>query len=275
MKDLPGVERFTVNASGRFSHYRSYGSTGTYKVGINWEVTDWLTIRATQGTGFRAPALYELFLADQTSFLAQLSIDPGINYATTGVSLNLQKNCASQGIPGNYAGAGASATILTGGGIGHLKAETSLSRTAGVVVTPKWCGLDLSVSADYYTFDIKNQIQQFGAANILYQCYDATTFPNSPFCSLFTRELAAGSPNLYNITLVNDDYVNVAEQIDQGLDVTARYRQRLPADIKMTVDMNLSWTFYTNTILLGGATNNFLGQVGQPAFVGNVNFRFD
>ena len=144
-----------------------------------------------------------------------------------------------------------------------------------MVFTPKWFGLDLSVSADYYTFDIKNQIQQFGASNIVFQCYDSPTFPNSPFCSLFTRTLTPNTPNFDGITLVHDNFVNVAEQVDQGLDVTARYRQNLPADIKLTIDTTLAWTFYTNTILLGGSTNNFLGQVSQPPFVGNINFRFD
>ena len=275
VKDLPLIDSLVFTGSGRFSHYKSYGSTFTYKVGLEWALTDWLAIRATQGTGFRAPALYELFLADQTSFLQQISIDPCINYGISGVSQNVQKNCASQGLPPNYAGASQSAEILTGGGIGNLKAETSLSRTAGVVVTPKWFGMDLSVSADYYTFDIKNQIQQFGAANIVFQCYNAPDFPNNPFCSLFTRDLNPASPTFQGITLVHDNFVNVAEQLDQGLDVTARWRQNLPADIKLTVDGQLDWTFYTNTILLGGSINNFLGQVGQPTFTGQINFRFD
>ncbi len=275
VKDLPLVNSLVFTGSGRFSHYRSYGSTFTYKIGLDWALTDWLTIRATQGTGFRAPALYELFLADQTSFLSQLSIDPCINYGVNGASQNVQKNCASQGLPPNFAGASQFAEILTGGGIGNLKAETSLSRTAGVVLSPKWFGLDLSVSADYYTFDIKNQIQEFGAANILFQCYDAPDFPNNPFCSLFTRDLNPASPTFQGITLVHDNFVNVAEQLDQGLDVTARWRQNLPADIKLTVDASLDWTFYTNTILLGGSINNFLGQVGQPTYTGQITFRFD
>jgi len=275
VKDLPLIDSLVFTASGRFSNYKSYGSTVTYKIGLDWALTDWFSVRATQGTGFRAPALYELFLADQSSYLGQLSIDPCINYSISGVSANVQKNCASQGIPGNYAGNGGSAEILTGGGIGHLKAETSLSQTIGVVFQPKWFGINLKISADYYSFDIKNQIQEFGAANILYECYNAPNFPANPFCSLFTRDLTPGSPNYQSITLVEDNYVNVAEQRDQGLDVIINYTQALPWDVKMSVDSRLSWTFYTTTDLLNGAVNNYLGQVGQPTFVGNLNFRFD
>jgi iron complex outermembrane receptor protein len=275
LKDLPFIDNLVFSASGRFSHYKSYGSTGTYKVGLDWAITPWLTLRASQGTGFRAPALYELFLADQTGFLAQISIDPCVNYGTSAVSQNVKKNCASQGLPPNYGGGAQSATILTGGGIGNLKAETSLSRTVGLVFRPKWFGIDLNLSADYYTFDIRNQIQEFGSANIIFQCYNSPNFPNDPFCGLFTRDLNPASPTFQSITTVHDNFVNVARQIDQGLDVTARWRQRLPYDVAMTVDANLAWTFYTNTILLSGSVNNFLGQVGQPPFVGTVNFRFD
>ncbi|HEY5106386.1 MAG TPA: TonB-dependent receptor [Caulobacteraceae bacterium] len=276
IKNLPFVESLNVDVSGRYSDYKSYGGNETYKIGVDWQVNDWLTFRATQGTAFRAPALFELYLADQSGFLGQLSIDPCINYANSGVSQTVQKNCASQGIAPNYNGGNSSsAEILTGGGIGNLKPETSFTQTAGLVLTPKWFGLDLNIAVDYFAYDIRNQIQQFGAANIISACYNAANFPNSPFCSLFTRDLTPGSPTFQGITLVHDNYVNVARQIDQGLDLTIRYRANLPRDTKLTIDSDFQWQFYTNTILLGGQTNNYLGQVGQPTFDGNVNFRFD
>ena len=45
-------------------------------------MTDWFSIRGTYGTAFRAPALYELFLANQIGFSGQLGLDPCINYLT-------------------------------------------------------------------------------------------------------------------------------------------------------------------------------------------------
>jgi iron complex outermembrane receptor protein len=275
LKGLPMIQNLGINVSGRYSNYRSSGSTATYKIGATWNLTDWLAFRATQATGFRAPALYELFLANQTSFLGQTAIDPCINYASSGASQTVQKNCASQGIAGDFVGGTTSAQIFTGGGIGNLKPETSTSKTVGVVFTPKWYGIDLSIAADYYTFDIRNQIQEFGAGNIVSACYDSTNFPNSPFCSLFTRNPANAPDNALGIAVVHDNFVNVARQIDQGLDVSLRFRHPLVWDTVFTLESELDWTFYTNTILLGGQTNNFLGQVGQPEFVGNANFRFD
>jgi len=277
LADFPLVKRFDITVSGRYSNYSNYGSNGTYKVGIDWQVTDWLTFRGTHGTAFRAPELYEQYLADQSSFLGQLSIDPCINYGTTNISANVKKNCAAAGLPANYAGGGESAEILQGGGAG-LKPETSINNTIGIVFQPKWFGLNLKAAVTYYDYDIKNQISNFGAANILYQCYNSNTYPNNPFCQLFTRTpYVAGSPagTTGGITTVNDDFVNIAEEVDQGLDWETTYVANLPRDFKLTIDANMAWTFYTKTTLLNGLVNNYLGQVGQPAFNGNVNFRLD
>ena len=96
IKNVPLIQSFDAsNLSARFSNTTSYGSTVTYKGTADWKVTDWLAFRGTYGTGFRAPALYELFLADQTSFAGQLGLDPCIEYGTSGVSRQIKTNCAS------------------------------------------------------------------------------------------------------------------------------------------------------------------------------------
>jgi iron complex outermembrane receptor protein len=275
VKDLPFVKRLDLSVSGRISNYQSYGSNETYKLGLSWEINDWVAFRATHGTAFRAPALYEQFLASQVGYYGQSSIDPCIDYGISGASLNVQKNCASQGIGPNYTGAGPSAAVSTGGGSG-LKPETSVSDDFGFVITPKLKSLgDLKISVDWYSFDITNQIQVFGPANILYQCYNAPNFPNNSFCSLFTRDLNPTSPTYLSILDVENNYVNVATQIDQGLDLNLKWVTHLPHDIKLTIDSQNAWTFYTTTILLGGQVNNYLGQIGQPGYVGQVTFRFE
>ncbi len=275
LKDLPGIYALDVNLSGRYSNYSDFGGQGTYKGTVDWKITPWLAARGTYGTAFRAPALYELYLGNQSGFLGQFQIDPCIDYATSGVSPIIQKNCAAQGIPGNYSAPNASsAEILSGGGIGHLKPETSIAETVGFVLTPTIMDQKINLSVDYYSFDILNQIAQFGATNILNECYGSTTFPNSPFCTLFTRDLAPG-PSQFAITTVNDDFINLNRELDQGIDVDLNYRTQLPKDIKLTVNAELDWTLYTNTFLLQGTTNNYLGSLGTPRFVGNVDWKFD
>src|SRR3546814_1745772 len=78
------IERLTLSGAARYTHVEATARGGaqdsfsdtTWKVGADWAVTEWLRFRGTWGTSFRAPALFELFLQDQTGFLGQSDIDP-------------------------------------------------------------------------------------------------------------------------------------------------------------------------------------------------------
>jgi len=125
LKGMPIVKSLNLQASGRYTDYDSYGSNSTYKVGLDWQITSWLRARATKGTSFRAPALYELFLANQTSFQGQTAVDPCIQWENS-TNGTLKANCAAAGVPTGYtAGGTSSALIIPGGCAGHLKSETS------------------------------------------------------------------------------------------------------------------------------------------------------
>ena len=73
LKDLPAIQMLDLSLSGRYTDVDSYGTNSTYKIGLNWQVLPSVRLRATKGTSFRAPALFELYLADQTSFASQRS----------------------------------------------------------------------------------------------------------------------------------------------------------------------------------------------------------
>jgi iron complex outermembrane receptor protein len=277
VKEWPFVKSFDVDLSGRFSDYNTYGSNETYKITADWAVNDWVKFRGTYGTAFRAPALYEEFLANQTGFFNQLGIDPCIEYGTSGVDALIQKNCASLGIGPNYNGQGSGLTSLTGGGGTALKPETAITDTIGVVLTPNYWGQNVQLSIDFYNADIQNQIAQFGVSNIVFACLNSTTFPNNAFCNLITRNgaTAVGAFSPFNIEEVQDPYINISQELNQGLDVTLNWRNDLPLDIKMTTRSELNWTFYNKIVLNGTVVNEFLGQVGEPRFVGNVDWEFD
>ncbi len=275
VKGGPFMKSLDLQASARYTHYDIGGSNSTYKVGLNWSVNDWLRLRATKGTSFRAPALYELFLANQSGFLPQTSVDPCINYQNSG-NANIVKNCASQGIPSNFTGAGSSATIFTGGGAGHLKAETSDATTIGFILTPTF--VDFSVAVDYTDITVNNEVTTFGAGNIVSSCYSSNSFPNSPFCQLFTRNLNPASPNQFQIVTVNNSYVNVAHQTERAIDVTARYRHDFDFG-RLEVNTSLTWDLENTTQLFQGvAQPSYSGTTFAfkgPAFTGLTNVRFD
>ena len=273
LKGLPGVEELTVDGSGRWFNYDSYGSNNVWKAGINWQVIPMLRFRGTKGTSYRAPALYELYLGNQTGFLSQTSIDPCINWGNS-TNVNIVANCSAAGIPATYAGAGSSATVTTGGGLGTLKAEDSESSTLGVIFTPSF--LDLSIAIDYFDITVFNEVATLNAATILGGCYGAPVFPNA-FCSFFNRNPGTGV-GPYNITTVNANYINVNQQATHGIDYNVRYEHefnfgKVLVDLKATQTMEDVKLLFNPNIASGFNTNDFNGSSGDPKWVGDAEFQ--
>ncbi len=274
IKGMPLIDELTVNLSDRYSDYQSYGANNTYRGSVNWRITPEFRIRGTYGTSFRAPALYELFLADQTSFIGQFGNDPCYHWSTNaGLPDRVKQNCQAAGVPAGYpTGSTASITVSTGGGIGRLKAETSKAWTAGFIWTPRFA--DLNVALDYTNIEVANEVAQFGAANILFACYNSPTFPTDPLCSLFHRDNTPGSPTLHQVTTLADNYINIASQTQRSVDLTVRYRHELPWDTKFTMRTEVTWTLQNDSALFGQATQTTNGRLGNPDFDGNVDFTF-
>lgn len=266
------AESLTVDGSYRWTDYDSYGDDSTYKAGVNWQITPQYRLRATQGTSFRAPALYEMFLSNQSGFLAQTSIDPC--QATNLVSQTnpiIIANCNAVN-PGGV-GAASSALILTGGGgKGVLEAETSDAQTVGFIWTPSFT--NLSVAIDYFKIQVDNQVAQFGAGNIIGACMSDPNYPNNPFCSLFTR-FGSSSPTPGAINTVQNAYVNLNKQNTTGMDLTVRWQKEFSFG-RFTADLQSTWTFDDEiTFRTGTAPEDFNGEIIDPDFTANLDLRFD
>ena len=280
IRGFTGIDELTLNLSGRYSDYDSYGSSDTYKVGLNWQITPAWRLRATTGTSFRAPALYELYLANQTSFAGQTAIDPCLQWEDSSNPF-IQANCAADGIPIDYTAAGtSSALIITGGGLGVLEPETAEARTFGVIWTPAF--IDFSVAVDYFEIDVENEVRTFGAANIVGSCYRSDTFPTDPFCTLFQRNGSGRPPQTTTptagpnaIQYVNNSYVNVASQTNRGIDLTVRYGHEF-AFGDLTIDGQFTWQLEDRTTLFGASLpEDTNGDTNEPDFTGQLNIRFD
>lgn len=271
-RGLPGVEGLTLNLSGRYSNYDSYGSSNTYRASLNWTINSQFRIRATMGTSFRAPALFELNLGDQGGFLSQGTVDPCINYADPQKNVNptIQANCASQGIPGNYGGIGNSVALITGGGE-DLKAEESTAKTIGIIWTPDF--IDLNVAIDYFDIVVDNQVTSNGAA-VVGRCYSSSNFPNDPFCDLFERDLDPASTSFQNITTIDASYRNIVSQSNQGVDLTIRYTQEVGPG-RFILDSQYTWTLEDSQELFPGSVDDFNGTIGEPSVTGMNQLRYE
>lgn len=271
-KGLPIAESLTLNFSSRYSDYESYGGNSTYKVGLNWQVLPSIRLRISDGTSFRAPSLYELYLANQSSFLGQSSIDPCIKWGENESSLTAA-NCAKDGIPPDYSALGTgSATIFTGGGKDNLKAETASSRNIGVIFTPSFVNLNIAI--DYFDLMVENQVDQFGAGNIVTACYALPNFPNNDACSLFQRDRDPKSPSRWSILSVKNNYINIQKQAQRGLDLTTRFVHEF-TDSKLTIDSEFSWILDWTTAYTTKAEIERNGRLAFPDFNGEINVRLD
>lgn len=267
----PLLEDLSLSLSGRYTDVDSYGSDTTHKIGLNWQITPEWRLRATQGTSFRAPALFELFLANQSSFIGQRTIDPCISWQTGldngTLPVRIANNCQRAGIPGDYIGGNSSATVFTGGGKGLLKAETSEAKTLGLVWTPGFA--DLNVAIDYIEIEIADEVGRLGAAGVVVGCYNSETFPTDPLCKLFKR---GQTTNPLAIDTVQDNYLNVNSQTNRGIDLTVRYDRELSfGDLR--VQGQFTWQLEDTISLFAGNQIDTNGDVGDPDWVGNVDFR--
>lgn len=268
----PFFEELTLNVSGRVFDYDLYDADSVYKLGLNWQIHPVLRARATFGTSYRAPALYELYLGNQTGFVGQ-GIDPCIEWGES-TNENIRANCAAEGIPDDYAGIGSSALVVSGGGAGVLQPETSEALTAGIILTPTT--LNLSIALDYFEIEVNDQVSQLSSGAILGGCYAGTVFPNS-FCDLFDRNPATDPTAAFNITEVRSSFINVNQQLTEGLDVTLRYEHEFDFG-ELSYDLQGTWTFTdqvdTFTGVDGFETDEFNGTIGDPDFVAQSNLRF-
>jgi iron complex outermembrane receptor protein len=272
VRDLPFAREINLSLSGRFTDTETSGSASTYKVGLNWEFFDGLRLRASHGTSFRAPALFELYLADQTSFPSQRTVDPCLNLATSQPSDRLLANCTNPNGPGGGVGLNqgpnpSSATLVEGGGLGVLEAETSVSTVVGLIWQPTFID-GLSVAVDYYDIEISDQVTSLGSSTVL-ACYLSDSFPTDPVCDQFDR-----NPVTKRIEEVRASFLNIASQTNRGIDLAMRYNRDL-GFANFTADAQATWTLEDQSELFVGAVSNPNGQIGNPQFVGNLNFQLE
>ena len=287
LKDEPLFKDLSFSGAARITNVkntrRSDGFTDkdngnwTYKIGGNWAVNNWLRFRGTYGTSFRAPALFEEFKADETSFPSARTIDPCVQWAFNlgqgNISQRIADNCAADGIPSNYGGGSISATVHSSGGIGLLDPETSTALTGSIILTPRFSSLPntrFSLAVDYFRIKVKSEVSQLGAQNIIFGCYDSDSFPTDPLCSLFDRGTLGTDP--FAIGNVHDSYINIASQVNKGVDFTALIQQGLGRWGSLSILGNATYQLKDRQILLPNSPavdNN--GDIGDPKFVADIN----
>lgn len=273
LANLPAAHELTVNVSGRWSNYNSYGRGSTHKVGALWSPAKWITLRGTSGTSYRAPALYEQFLGATSGFISSTN-DPCNDWDNpTKAGTVLATNCANEGLPAGFTATSGIAVINSGGAAAGLKAETSKNTTLGLILQPElatgWG--DLSVAVDLFDITVDNGVARAGATEILSRCYDDPQFrTGGGFCRL----IDARNPSSNQLT-VNDSFVNLATDVVRGFDYTARFTNTVGLG-KLRLNLNVTrFLSQANKLFAEDALDDFNGTLGSPKWSGTLDVFYD
>ena len=264
VKDNQLAQSILLNGSYRWTDYDSYGDDTTFRLALDWQFNDFVRFRATKGTSFRAPDLFEQFLGNQTGFLN--IIDPCANYGTTyDPGSAIYQNCASEGLAPDFGGTTSSIRTVTGGNTGLL-AETSDSWTTGIVLTP---GEDsgLSIAASWFNIELKNTVARPSVGFVLNDCYGSSSF-SSPFCPRVAPRDALG-----NLTDVDASLLNVGLERSKGIDFDIVYEKDF-SSFDLTVDIAATHMMEQDQDVLG-QYDQILGRWAYPDWVAEGDFIID
>lgn len=268
---LRGAEELTFNASARYTDYDSYGDDSTWKIGMLYTPVSWLSLRASRGTSYRAPALFEQFLGATSGFLGS-NIDPCNDYGSREPGSARYQNCAGIGLPGDFNQTSSVMVLTQGGAETGLAAETSVAVTAGIVLQPTfpaWFG-DLSFAADWYDIEVDNGVARLGGQSILNLCYDSQPGDfntNAGWCNLVQR-----APD--NTLDVTTGYVNISESVVRGWDFTARYVRDIgPGSFRVNAQVS-NYTLQASRTFPTDPLRNYTGTIGAPQYTGQLDLSY-
>lgn len=266
LKNQPLVEELILNGSGRWTSYKSYGSDFTYRLALDYQTLPALRLRGTLGTSFRAPDVYEQFLANQTGFLSATGRDPCINYGEdTEPGDAVYDNCAAQGLPPDHGSEGSPGFVNLIGGNPDLEAETSDSWTAGVVIQPE--GLGLSLAYSWFNIDLKNTVANPSSTYILGTCYGSVGLSN-PFCSRIAPRDEDGF-----LTSIDASLLNIGRQLNRGFDVDFLYEKEF-STFDLIIDGTVTRLKEYRVQIFDTEYDN-IGHWGYPEWSGSLDLRVD
>ena len=274
LKDRPFFRSLNLNASARYTDYKSYGADTTYKVAGEWEPVRGIGFRGSYGTSYRAPALAEQFLGATSGFLGS-GTDPcdADNFPANPADYSpndtiTAANCGTIGIDVTTFQQNSGVTTFSRGGAEFgLEAETSKNWSVGVVLQPPLPASigNLSLSLDYFNVKVSNGVSSLGAGTILNRCYGDTAFdPTAGFCRFVTRDAN-------NILTVNSDYVNLSTDIVKGFEFNGRFATNALGG-RFTLNANVTkYTEQSTKLFAEEFLTDANGTYVTPDWVGNFD----
>jgi outer membrane receptor protein involved in Fe transport len=243
LRDLPFARSLSVSAAGRFTHYSTSGSVGTWRLGLDWQPLPGLNLRGTRSRDIRAPTLYELYQGQTATISGYTDYLTGAN----GQILNVSK--------GNPA----------------LKPEIARNVTIGGSYQPPAVP-GLSLSFDYYDIRITDAIASLSGLTTSVEKICIASGGSSPLCNLVDRPNPISDTSLANAPTANyKQNENVAQVHSSGFVVGVDYGFDLSAiagALNGRAGINMQWTHepvLKTQSLPGAVVTNAAGTALAPA----------
>lgn len=266
-QNIPLINELEVNAAGRYVDNSVAGTAFTWTAGGRWAPIGGFAVRGNYTKSIRAPAVTELFAANQPAYdggfdpCDQQNINSGPNAALR------QANC-SKVTPANFASIINSVTVpITVIGNRNLTNETAHSWTVGGVLTPRQLP-GFALSADYINIDLRNTIVSSSARDVLTGCYDSSSYPNNYYCGLVNREADVNSPNYGQVLSLEEPYINQGGLRFEAIEVEGSYRRNIgPFGANFTIN-------YQHLIRQQKRISDDTPWIPQNGQIGYANDRF-
>jgi len=242
LTDLPMVQDLMLESAVRLMDYSTSGSDEAWKLSLNYTINDELRFRVNRSKSVRAPNVGELYNPASQTFSTlndpceQKRITNAGNFKE-----NITNNCRAAGLPegwkptdGWLAGGNKSGFIT---GNAQLVNERAYDITTGFVYTPELLE-GLSITVDYWKFNISDMITSHGAQTVVDNCYQLDSL-NNPYCALFVRDPVTKDIIDYTVKPMNS-----AQSALSGVDIETNYKFDL-ADFG-ALDLRLMATYLEN-----------------------------
>lgn len=204
---VPLARTVEAQFAARYDRYSDFGGTTNPKVALRWQPMRALLLRASWGTGFRAPTLYDLFT-------------PLTQRAVFGASLQDPLRCPVTGLPADCPGQFGGAFPSAAGGNRNLGPEKSEQANAGIAWEPI---RGLSLSVDYWKINERDVIGTLDPAVVFanFERFAQTNIVRGPVDPRFPA-----LPGPIETVLLNQQ--NLGDLRTSGVDVGAHWNTTIP-----------------------------------------------
>jgi iron complex outermembrane receptor protein len=221
----PVVKGLDLSGALRWDDYSDFGSTTNWKANARWQPMQQVLLRASYGTGFRAPTLTDLY----SPIVLQTSSQ--FNDPVTGQS-DLQVNEFNGGNP-------------------NLQPEESKQFSVGIVFQPM---PSLAIGIDYFDIKVENIISQPSTQEVVSEAARG----NPAYTGLVVR-----NPQTNEIISTSTQLSNTGTLDSEGIDLDVRWRQQFGPG-RLDVSLTGTYYLKFDQSTPGAGTVDKIATIVQP-----------